>query len=109
MVTTNRQNVLIETHALRQQAVEVLSWLEESRAQIEAQLKAEQRTDMVRLVAGRSSLDQAILDTKRVIESLDRAMSEARRTGEHPSQHALCGSVQVVSRVGSMFGLVRSA
>jgi predicted AAA+ superfamily ATPase len=111
MVST-RQNILIETHALRQQAVELLAWLEDSHRQVQAQLKSEQREDMVRIVAGRSSLEQSIADTRRMIESLDRALEEARRSGESPQPTENFGSaVHVVGRmrgvgaIGSMLGV----
>lgn len=99
-----RQNMLVETHALRQQAVELLAWLETSQKQVEGQLKSEQREDMVRLVAGRSAMDEAILQTRRVIESLDRAASEAREIGENGESAGLSGAVQVVGRLGAIFG-----
>lgn len=75
---SRRQQVLIDTHATREQAAELLRTLEESRKSLEAQLAGEQREDVVKLVTGRSALDQAIADTRRMVESLDRAMSEAR-------------------------------
>lgn len=96
-----RQNLLIETHSLRQQAIELLAWLEQSERQIQEQLKSEQREDMVRVVAGRSSLEQAITDTRRMIEALDRALEEARRTGETP-RSTFAGAVEVVTRLRGM-------
>ena len=75
---SRRQQVLIETHATRQQAEDFLRTLEETRRQIEAQLAGEKRQDVVKVVTGRSSIDAAIADTKRMIEALDRALDEAR-------------------------------
>lgn len=75
---TTRQQVLIETHATRQQAVELLKALQHAHAECEAHLKSEQRSDVVKTVTGRSSVENAIASTRRMIESLDRAVEEAR-------------------------------
>ena len=75
---SRRQQLLIETHATRQQAAELLRTLEETRKQMEQQLTDEKREDVVKLVTGRSSIDAAITATRRMIETLDRAISEAR-------------------------------
>ncbi|MBY0263690.1 MAG: hypothetical protein K2Q20_15200 [Phycisphaerales bacterium] len=77
-MSMSRQNVLIQTHAARQQAAELLKQLEASLAECQAQLKAEQRIDHVKLVTGKSSLETAIAQTQRMLESLDRALEEAR-------------------------------
>lgn len=90
--------------------MELLAWLEQSQRQVHEQLKSEQREDMVRVVAGRSSLEQAITDTRRMIESLDRALEEARRSGETPTEN-FGSAVQVVGRmrgmgaIGTMLGM----
>lgn len=101
-----RQNVLIETHALRQQAGELLAWLEHAHEQLVSQLKTEQREDMVRVVAGRSSLEAAIEQTRRMIDAMDRAMAEVRESGggDEACAEAMRGTVQVVGRLGAMFG-----
>jgi len=78
MRMSRRQQVLIETHATRQQAEDFLRTLEETRRLVEAQLAGEKRQDVVKVVTGRSSIDAAIATTKRMIESLDRALAEAR-------------------------------
>jgi acyl-CoA reductase-like NAD-dependent aldehyde dehydrogenase len=77
-VCTSRQNLLIETHAARQQAEAMLKSLLQAHAECEAQLVSEKRTDPVRTVTGKSSLETAIETTKRMIEALDRAVEEAR-------------------------------
>jgi hypothetical protein len=78
-MSMTRQSVLLQTHAARQQAVELLKQLQQSLAECEAQLKAEQRVDHLKLVTGKSSLETAIAQTQRMIEALDRALEEARQ------------------------------
>jgi len=78
-MSMTRQNVLIQTHAARQQAADVLKQLEAALAECQSQLKAEQRIDHVKLVTGKSSLETAIAQTQRMLESLDRALDEARK------------------------------
>lgn len=75
-----RQKVLIDTHNMRQQASELLRSLESAQAECEQQLAREQREDAMKTVTGRSSLEHAVANTRRMIESLDRAMDEARKT-----------------------------
>lgn len=91
-MSMTRQNVLIQTHAARQQAAELLKQLQASLAECEAQLKAEQRVDHVKLVTGKSSLENAIAQTQRMLESLDRALEEARKA---PGEDTGAGSVPV--------------
>lgn len=85
-----RQRMTIETSGLRQQALELLASLEESQRALRKQLETEQRQDMMRLVAGRSSLEQAIADTRRMIAMLDRTLEDARDAAE---------TVNVVGRI----------
>jgi hypothetical protein len=75
-----RQKVLVDTHSMRQQAADLLRALESAQAECEEQLAKEQRVDAMKQVTGRSSLEHAVADTRRMIEALDRAMDEARRS-----------------------------
>lgn len=73
-----RQQLLIETHTLRQQAAQLAAALEQSQRDLDAHLAAEQRQDFMKAVAGRSALERALADTRRMLETLDRALEEAR-------------------------------
>jgi len=94
---TTRQQVLLETYAARQRAAELLKTLERAQAECEGCLKSEQRQDVVKALTGRSSIEQAIAQTRRMVEMLDRALGEARiRSGE---------DVPVIARIGAVPGL----
>src|SRR4051812_34527474 len=73
-MATTRQQVLLETLAARQRAAELLKTLEQARCECEAQLKTEQRQDAMKTVTGKSSIESAIAQTKRMVELLDRAL-----------------------------------
>lgn len=73
-----RQQLLIETHALRQQAAELAAQLEQSQRELTDQLSAEQRQDIMKAVAGRSAIERSLQETRRMIEALDRALEETR-------------------------------
>lgn len=77
-MTLSRQHVLLETESARQRAVELLKQLQAAHIECEAQLKAEQRPDNLKNITGKSSLEEAIQNTQRMIELIDRAMQEAR-------------------------------
>lgn len=77
---TTRQQVLLETHAARQRAAELLKSLQCAQIECENHLKADQRADVVKSVTGRSSIEAAIASTRRMIETLDRALEDARNT-----------------------------
>lgn len=87
---TSRQNLLIETHAARQQAEAMLKALLQAQTECESHLANEKRRDLMRTVTGKSSLETAIENTRRMIEALDRAVDEAREiegdvgTGDEP-------------------------
>lgn len=77
---TTRQQVLLETHAARQRAADLLKTLQAAQMECEGQLKADQRADVVKVVTGQSSIEAAIVSTRRMIETLDRALEEARNS-----------------------------
>lgn len=75
---STRQHVLLETLAARQRAAELLKVLQQAQAECEKCLQQDKRQDAMRAVTGSSSIEQAIASTKRMIETLDRALDEAR-------------------------------
>jgi hypothetical protein len=104
-MATTRQQVLLETLAARQRAAELLKTLEQARCECEQQLRTEQRQDAMKTVTGKSSIESAIAQTKRMVELLDRAMEEARGAGYEGGGGA---DVEVVARIGGASGRVGS-
>jgi hypothetical protein len=103
---TTRQQVLIETHAARQRAIELLKSLQQAQTECEAHLKADQRADVVKAVTGQSSIEAAIASTRRMIETLDRAVEDARNSLVEPDHDVLDEiepeelAVQVKAKIG---------
>jgi len=64
------------THA-RKRAEEVLRSLLNAKEQTERELSEQRRSDAMRLVTGRTSIDNAIDETRRLIGLLDRAGVES--------------------------------
>jgi len=77
VLMTNRDTILLESQRTRAQAAEVLRELIDAKAACEATLTAERRHDMVKHITGQSSLEVAIAETRKVIDSLDRAIAAA--------------------------------
>ncbi len=69
--------MLLETLAARQRAAELLKTLERAQAECEGCLRSDERQDMMKAVTGKSSIESAIGQTRRMIEMLDRALGEA--------------------------------
>ncbi len=53
----------------------VLSSLMRAKTECEHQLVRFNRSDMIKTITGRSSIDKAIASTRRIIENLDRALA----------------------------------
>lgn len=77
MVMTTRDQHILDTQQTRAHAAAVLAELEEAKAQCEATLASEKRADMFKAVAGQSSLETAIAETRRLIDTLDRQIQAA--------------------------------
>jgi hypothetical protein len=80
MQATQSDVLLAEVTATRQRAEVVLKGLIEAQTECEKQLTQENRRDAMKLVTGRSSLENAITTTRRMIESFDRQIQELSRT-----------------------------
>lgn len=76
-MNTAREQALIQTRRTREDAEKLLTSLLEAQAGCDAQLAAENRSDLVRKVKGRTSLEEAIEQTRRMIEVLKRAEDES--------------------------------
>jgi len=70
---SDRQAILSQTLAARSQAEQLLSTLLES----QEALAQGGRPDLFRRVVGASSVEQAIVTTRRLIETYDRILAEA--------------------------------
>lgn len=79
MVMSSREQILIEAQRTRAHAARVLHDLIEAKAACESALASEKRSDLVKHVTGQSSLDVAIAETRKLIDSLDRAIAQASR------------------------------
>jgi len=97
---TTRQQVLLETYAARQRAAELLKTLEQARTECEGCLKSENRQDVVKTVTGKSSIESAICQTRRMVEMLDRALAEAGN-GSAEREAEVLARVGPLERVGA--------
>lgn len=75
-----RTRVILETRARRSQAEALLRSLVEAKSECERQLERFRRSDAMQSVTGRTAIDKAIASTKRMIESLDRALQSSPGT-----------------------------
>lgn len=96
MVTAQAEPLLISrSRTARQQAEHLLKGLLEAKSASERRLADLRLTDHLKHVTGRSSLDNAIASTRRMIETLDRTMAQYRR------DHAPCEVVVVREALGA--------
>jgi hypothetical protein len=72
----DRLRLLKETVQVRENAESLLRALTEAQAQSEAFLSQSGQRDHLRVVTGRSSLDNAIASTRRMIETLTRQIEQ---------------------------------
>lgn len=79
MQATKGDDFLAEVTAARRHAEVVLKDLIDAQSECEKQLTQENRRDAMKLVTGRSSLENAIATTRRMIESFDRQIQELSR------------------------------
>lgn len=76
---TERQRILLETTSARDQAEALLRSLLDAKAQSEKRLAELKQSDSVKAVTGRSAMDNAIASTQRMIETLNRALTQMKR------------------------------
>jgi predicted nucleic acid-binding Zn-ribbon protein len=74
-----QNQVLLETTATRDRAEALLRTLLDYKSQSEKNLAELRQPDAFKNVTGRSSLDNAIATTQRMIEALNRVISQARK------------------------------
>lgn len=79
MSLSQRQKILLETTTAREKAEALLRRLLESKAQSERHLAELKQPDTFKAVTGRSAMDNAIASTRRIIETLDRAVQQIKK------------------------------
>jgi len=80
LTMTPQQSLVIETDETRDRAQALLDELLKTKVESESDQGQAQRSDPMAVVTGRSSLDNAIERTRRMVALLDQA-SEALRSG----------------------------
>jgi len=87
MNTTDTPRLRAETVDALDRARRLLGSLEEAKAETERHLARLRRPDAYATVAGRSSLDNAVRSTRRLIESLERAADRLNDAGAMTSEN----------------------
>lgn len=99
MTTLSRPDaILIKTRVARARAESLLEGLLEAKSASEQRLAESRRNDPLKQVTGRSSLDNAIDATRRMIETLDRNMAEFRREAARSDEFVLLPRVTCAGR-----------
>ncbi len=78
MTHPQRKALLDEMHATRESMRATLAALLDAKRQSEQRLGELKRSDSWQSVTGKSSLDNAITKTQRMIETLDRSIQQTR-------------------------------
>jgi F0F1-type ATP synthase epsilon subunit len=103
---SEQQAILLETSAAREKAELLLDVLLQTKDEAERRLRDQQRTDAMKVVTGRSSLDNAIATTRRLIQLLNQRVEEVSVNGTngdvdildaHPECEAVLAGVGVVT------------
>lgn len=76
---TERQRILQETTQVREKAEALLRGLMEAKTVSEKHLADVRQTDAMKRLTGKSSMDNAIASTRRMIDSLDRALGTLKK------------------------------
>lgn len=79
MNVSDRQQFLVETLAAKERAEALVQELSQAQEECEKHLKLMNRPDAIKAVTGRSSIERAIDETRRLLGTLDRTIQEARR------------------------------
>ena len=79
MIDSGKQRMITETIQRRDDAVALLKSLLDAKSVSEKNLALLQQPDLVKQVTGRSSMDNAIASTRRLIDSFNRVLDDLRR------------------------------
>lgn len=100
-MVTAHDTITARTRAARERAENLLAILIEARDRSEERLADLRQADLLKAVTGRSSLDNAIAETRRMIDRLDRSIPAVRGTApptpsrREPEIKVLVGSRRV--------------
>lgn len=75
---TERQRILLETATVRDRAEALLKGLIETKSTFDRHAPAP-KADALKKVTGRSSIDNAVASTQRMVEALNRTLGQLRR------------------------------
>ena len=92
-VTESDQRRLVETVEMRSRAGELLRKLVADRRQAEQRLSEGRGHDPIKAVTGRSAIDRAIAETRRLISNMDDLLGQlngevATLDGQRPQRHS---------------------
>lgn len=76
---TERQRILQETSLVREKAEALLKGLMEAKTVSERHMAEVNQADALKRLTGRTSMDNAIASTRRMIDSLDRALGSLKK------------------------------
>ncbi len=79
MAITERQKILLESTVARDTAETLLQRLLGAKAESEKRLIELRQVDALKKVTGRSAMDNAIISTQRMIETLNRSIAQLGR------------------------------
>lgn len=78
MGMSQKQRILVETVGRRDEAEALLRALVDAKASSEKNLAEIRQSDFLKKVTGRSSMDNAIASTQRLIESFNRVITDLK-------------------------------
>ena len=79
MIDNAKQRMIAETVKRRDDAVRLLKSLLDAKSVSERNLAEINQPDLIKQVTGRSSMDNAIASTRRLIDSFNRVLDDLRR------------------------------
>jgi hypothetical protein len=100
MDDAERRRFLTDATAARERVEAALAGLMRDRDAIEKELQEGRRADLFKHVTGKSSLDRAVDEAKRTLDSLERAIDDVRKNGILDDGHSLVPIVRVGGGVG---------
>ena len=95
---TAEGNIVDRTRLARRRAEALLESLLEAKAASESRLAESRRADHLKQVTGKSSLENAIESTRRMIAMLDRSLAEAQRDNARGNGFSLNPEVVIAPR-----------
>lgn len=105
MDDADRRRFLTEATAARERVEAALAGLIRDRDAIEKDLQEGRRADLFKHVTGKSSLDRAVDEARRMLDSLERAIDEVRKNGSSDEVPSLIPIIRV-GAIGGYAGAV---